>query len=244
MIIKCKFNFRKNVIAIMEKYLNSLKKTPLFKGIDEDELITMLRCITPRVISYRKNDYIALAGEKFDSLGIIAEGEASISMENAAGNRVMMAILKSGDMFGEMLVFSKTSAWPANVQAQEPCTVFFLQREKIIGECEKLCSWHRILIQNMLVIISERALMLNKKLEYLSIKSIRGKLSKFFLEESKKTGSTTFMLSMKRNELADFLNVSRPSMSREMCLMRDEDIIDFHLSSIKIKNIEALKAFL
>jgi CRP-like cAMP-binding protein len=228
----------------MEKYLNSLKKTPLFNGIDEKELLTMLKCINPRIITYKRNDYIALAGEKFNSLGIIAEGEASISMENAAGNRVMMAILKAGDMFGEMLVFSKISAWPANVQAQESCTAFFLQKEKIVGECEKMCSWHRILIQNMLVIISDKALMLNKKLEYLSIKSIKGKLSKFLLEESKKAGSTTFMLPMNRNELADFLNVSRPSMSREMCLMRDEKIIDFHLSSIKILDIEALKVFL
>lgn len=232
------------MIIIIEKYLTSLKKTPLFNGIDENELLTMLKCINPKIVSYKKNDYIALAGEKFNSLGVIAEGEASISMENAAGNRIMMAILKAGDMFGEMLVFSKLSAWPANVQAQEPCTVFFLQREKIIGECEKMCSWHRTLIQNMLVIISERALMLNKKLEYLSIKSIRGKLSKFLLEESKKAGSVTFMLPMNRNELADFLNVSRPSMSREMCLMRDEEIIDFHLSSIKILNVNALKSFL
>ncbi|WP_036947259.1 Crp/Fnr family transcriptional regulator [Pseudobacteroides cellulosolvens] len=229
---------------MMEKYLTSLKKAPLFNSIDENELLTMLKCINPKIVSYKKNDYIALAGEKFNSLGIIAEGEASISMENAAGNRIMMAILKAGDMFGEMLVFSKLSAWPANVQAQEPCTVFFLQREKIIGECEKMCSWHRTLIQNMLVIISERALMLNKKLEYLSIKSIRGKLSKFLLEESKKAGNTTFMLPMNRNELSDFLNVSRPSMSREMCLMRDEEIIDFHLSSIKILNVDALKSFL
>ncbi len=228
----------------MEKYLTSLKKTPLFNGINDDELLTMLNCIQPRIVSYKKNDYIALAGEKFNSIGIIAQGEASISKDNAAGNRVVMAILKAGDMFGEMLVFSKVSAWPANVQAQNSCTVFFIQREKIIGECEKMCTWHRTLIQNMLVIISERALMLNKKLEYLSIKSIRGKLSKFFLEESKKTGNLTFMLSMNRNELADFLNVSRPSMSREMCLMRDEGIIDFHLSSIKILNIEALKSFL
>jgi DNA-binding transcriptional regulator LsrR (DeoR family) len=50
-------------------------------------------------------------------------------------------------------------------------------------------------------------------------------------------------LPLKRNELADFLNVSRPSMSREMCAMRDEGIIEFHLSTFKIKDLEALKNF-
>ena len=50
------------------------------------------------------------------------------------------------------------------------------------------------------------------------------------------------MLAMNRNEMADFLNVARPSLSREMCRMRDEGIIDFHRSSVRIMDMEALKA--
>ncbi|HEY8349361.1 MAG TPA: helix-turn-helix domain-containing protein, partial [Clostridia bacterium] len=62
------------------------------------------------------------------------------------------------------------------------------------------------------------------------------------LEQYKKSGKTTFMLAMNRNELADFLNVARPSLSREMCRMRDEGMIDFHRSSVQIRDMEALKA--
>ena len=50
------------------------------------------------------------------------------------------------------------------------------------------------------------------------------------------------MLPLKRNEMADFLNIARPSLSREMCRMRDEGIIDFHRESIKIKDPDALKS--
>ena len=83
--------------------------------------------------------------------------------------------------------------------------------------------------------------MLNKKIEYLSIKSIRGKISMFILEQHKKTNKLIFTIEMNRNDLADYLNVSRPSMSREMCKMRDEGVIEFHLSTIKIKDLDALK---
>jgi CRP-like cAMP-binding protein len=93
----------------------------------------------------------------------------------------------------------------------------------------------------MLGIISEKALMLNRKVEYLAIKSMRAKISTFLLEQYKKTGKTTFMIPLNRNELADFLNVSRPSMSREMCRMKEEGIIDFHRASIRIINPDALK---
>ncbi|HHY04413.1 MAG TPA: winged helix-turn-helix domain-containing protein, partial [Thermoanaerobacterales bacterium] len=66
--------------------------------------------------------------------------------------------------------------------------------------------------------------------------------SMFLLDQYKKTGKTTFVLPMNRNDMADFLNVSRPSMSREMSRMKDEGIIDFHLSTIKIKDIQALRS--
>jgi DNA-binding transcriptional regulator LsrR (DeoR family) len=60
------------------------------------------------------------------------------------------------------------------------------------------------------------------------------------LEQYKKTGRDTFMLPMNRNELADFLNVTRPSLSREMSRLREEGVIDFHMESIKILQVDVL----
>ena len=65
----------------------------------------------------------------------------------------------------------------------------------------------------------------------------------YLIDQYKISKNTTLTIPLKRNELADFLNVSRPSLSREMCAMRDEGIIDFHLSTFKIKDIELLKSF-
>ncbi|HHW47158.1 MAG TPA: Crp/Fnr family transcriptional regulator, partial [Clostridiaceae bacterium] len=175
-------------------------------------------------------------------VGILLKGEATVSKEDAAGNRVVMTVLKEGDIFGEIVVFSGQTKWPASVLAQEHCEVLFLEKEKIVGECGKLCSWHRKLILNLLTVISEKALLLNKKVDYLTIKSIRGKISTYLLEQFKKTGNNHIKLPLNRNELADFLNVSRPSLSREMCKMRDEGIIDFYLSTVKILDIDELKA--
>lgn len=232
------------VRKIYKEYVKVLSGSIIFQNIVPEDIVSMLHCIKPKKQIYKKNEFIALAGERFKNLGIIFKGEAIVTKENLAGNRLVMTVLEPGNIFGEMAVFSAHPFWPSNVQAQEECEVLFLGKEKILGQCEKACPWHKTLIQNMLKIISERALMLNKKVEYLTIKSMRGKISTYLLEQSKKAGSTTFMLPLKRNELAEFLNVSRPSMSRELCRMRDEGLIDFHLSSFKIKNIEALKDIL
>jgi len=224
-----------------EKWLDIVTKSPLFHNISPSSLSAMLECIRPKVQIYRKNEYIAIEGDGFEGIGILLKGSASVSKENFSGNRVIVTMLEPSNMFGEIAAFSKHRVWPATVVAQDNSTVMFLPPEKIISDCEKLCVSHKTLVNNMLRIVSDRALMLNKKLEYITIKSMRGKICSFLLDEYKKAGTTTFMMPMNRNELADFLNVSRPSLSREMGRMRDEGLIEFHKSSVRLKDVEALK---
>jgi CRP-like cAMP-binding protein len=218
-----------------------LSKSPLFEGISGDQLELLLNCLKPKIETYKRNDLIAIAGNKFDSLGILLQGEATINKENALGNRVMIAMLEPGDMFGEVLIFSGETCWPSTIQAQKACKVLYLSSERIIGECKNVCPWHHMLIENMLKIISQKALILNKKVEYLTIGGVREKVSAFLLEQYKRFGKPAFTLPMNRNEMAEFLNVSRPSLSREMCRMRNKGIIDFHMSEVKIIDIERLK---
>ena len=229
------------MMEIYKKYLEEVSKTSLFQGIETDDLLTMLNCLKPRVCAYNRHDYIVTGGDAYESVGILLNGAATVSKENAKGNRIVMTRLKQGDIFGEIIAFSRQMTWPATVQAQEPCVVLFLPRGKIVGECDRMCSCHRTLIQNFLRVISERAMMLNKKVEYLTIKSMRGKICTYFLEQYFKEGTASITLTLNRNELSDFLNVSRPSMSREMGKMRDEEIIDYHLTTVKILDIERLK---
>lgn len=231
------------MIYIFDVKASVLPETLLFEGIEKDDLALMLDCLEPRICDYKKDEFITMAGDAFESVGILLKGKAAVIKETFAGNRVVIAILQPGDMFGEMVVFSKNPVWPSTVIAQEDCTVFFLSGNKITGQCDKVCPWHKTLILNMLKIVSERALVLNKKVEYLTIKSMRGKISAFLLDQYKKTGKNIFVLPMNRNNMADFLNVSRPSMSREMSRMKDEGIIDYHRSTIKIKDVEALRRY-
>ncbi|MDF9409993.1 Crp/Fnr family transcriptional regulator [Pelotomaculum isophthalicicum JI] len=223
------------------KWMKVLSKCELFRGISPDELNVVFGCLKPNVNSYEKNDWVAVAGEKFTGLGVVLSGEVVVAKENAAGNRVIMAVCGPGEMFGEMAAFSGDGVWPVTVAARTTCTVMFLPAGKIVGNCENSCMSHRQLITNMLEIVSGKALMLHRKVEYLAIKSLREKISTFLLEQYKRTGNTTFMMPLKRNELADFLNVSRPSLSREMSRLRDEGVIEFHRDSMKIKEVDALK---
>ncbi len=221
--------------------VKALEKCELFEGFDTGQLVSVLKCFDLKLNSYEKGDFIVRAGEKYTGLGIIAAGNALITKENAAGNRVMMGSISEGELFGEVIAFSGREVWPASVQAQSACKAMFIENNAIVSPCSQVCSFHTQLIRNLLRIVSVKAVMLNRRVEYLSLKSINSKIASLLLEHMEKTGSNTFRLPMNRNEMADFLNISRPSMSREMGIMRDNGIIDFQKEAIKILKVDKLK---
>lgn len=225
---------------LKEKKLRILSGSLLFAGIEPETLAVMLDCLQPKISTHAKNSFITVEGQPFTGLGILLAGEAAVVKETVSGARSMLSPLRAGDMFGEMIAFSARQTWPASVFAQSECAVVFLPPQKITGTCPNACAGHQRLIRNMLLIVSEKALMLNRKVEYLTIRSMRAKIAAYLLEQHKQAGKTTFILPLKRNDLADFLNVSRTALSREMGRMRDEGLLEFYRSSVRLTDVGAL----
>ncbi|SHI17605.1 cAMP-binding domain of CRP or a regulatory subunit of cAMP-dependent protein kinases [Sporobacter termitidis DSM 10068] len=219
-------------------------RSSLFSGLDSEGLQHVLNCLNYRVVNYEKNDYVVRIDEEIDGVCIMVEGEAAVVRESSNGSRVIVNIFHVGQMFGETVVFSGDTKWPSTAQALTACTVMFLYPEKILTMCERACAYHKIILGNLVRVVSEKATILNRKVDYLSLKSINGKLSKYLLEQYKASGTAIFTLPLNREALADFLNVSRPSMSRELGRMRDNGIIDFYKESIRILDVAKLEALL
>lgn len=226
---------------VLDDYILVLEKSALFRGIEASTIGNMISCFAPVRLKYQKNEQIVGAGEPYTGIGIVIEGEVLVTKESIAGNRTIMSVLKKGDMFGEMVSFTEVKKWPATVTAQSDCEVIFIKPEMVLNQCKNVCEGHRQMIENLMKVMAKKALMLNKKLEYLSIRSLRGRLSAYLLEQYASKKEVMFLLPMNRDELADFFNVTRPSLSRELSRMKTEKIIDFHKSSFKILDLGALK---
>jgi len=227
---------------VKPEQLSALSSSKLFSGIGKEELAAFLICLNPRIQEYEKDDFIAIAGEPLEGIGLVLSGKVGILKESIAGNRTILSVLRQGNLFGEAAAWGSGRRWPATALAMEPCCVLFIPPEKLTGQCPRNCAWHKSIIGNMLGILAEKAMELNRKMELLEIKSMRGKLCAYFYDLYKRAGSTAFTLPLNRNDLADYLDVSRPSMSREMGRMRDEGIIDFHLSSVLIKDVKQIQS--
>ncbi|HEY95600.1 MAG TPA: Crp/Fnr family transcriptional regulator [Dehalococcoidia bacterium] len=221
--------------------LEAIKSSPLFRNIDEESLNIMLDCLDPRMKKYRQREIIVAYGQPFTGMGILAGGRIALTREQYSGNRIIMGFLGEGNIFGEMLAFSDRKTWPVTVISQEESTVLYLPPDRITNTCSNVCASHTTLIMNMLSILSNRALMLNRKIEHISVKSIRGKISSYLLDMLRDSKSNIIVIPMKRHELADYLNIPRPSLSRELGFMRNEGIISFEGSTITVKNAGKLE---
>ena len=226
-----------------EKWINQLMKIELFKNLEKEQLKSMLFCLKPNIKTYKKNETITIEGEQLTGIGIVLDGKVIICKETLAGDRVIMSKLTVGELFGEVAAFS-TNIWLSTVEAYTDCTIMFFPPQKIVGVCHKSCTGHKTLIQNMLQIVAIKALILNEKVELLSLKSIREKISIYLLKQYNINNSLIFNIPLNRKELAEYLLVSRPSLSRELANMKQEGILDSHRNSFKIIDLEKLKACL
>ncbi len=224
----------------MEQYFPILRKSVLFRGIEEGEYKFLLGCLGTQIKHYKEDEYLFFAGDKIGHIGILLSGRLQILKENLAGNKHIVALLEPSNMFAEGIVCTTARISPVTVQAMEDAKILLIPYERIIETCGQACSFHLRLIQNMMIILSEKNIILNYKLDLLTLKGMREKLASYLLKVGLESGSHTFQIPLNRTELADFLNVSRTSMCRELTRMKDEGLIDLYGRSFKIMNKEGL----
>ena len=226
---------------MLDVYHNALLKCVLFQGMKADEILQILGCIAPRTANYAKGELMTQEGGSMREIGIVLAGVVDVTKETPLGERIVLNKIQDGGIFGEVAALADAQRAPATIFASEKSTVLYLLPEKILNPCQKVCPWHKQLTANLVHIVADKALYLNRKIDYLVIKSMRAKLCTYLYEQYSKTASLRLILQFNRNELADFLNVSRPSMSRELGRMRDEGIISFSGSEFQLLNLPLLE---
>lgn len=208
-------------------------KTSLFANMDHADAQHLLNRLPSRIETYQKDAVIFRGEEIIHELGIVLKGQVLIGKETRSGNLTLIALLDPGSLLGEVMALTNNPISNMVTANTEGTQILFLPVDAIMKE-PKL---HR----NLTLLVARKALYLNKRVYYLQLKSIQGKISKFILEESDKEGTDTFTTSFNRQTMAEYLNVSRPSLSRELGVLKKNGIIDYYKGSIKVLNRKALE---
>lgn len=218
----------------MQQYLEILRQSGLFAGVQAQELEAMLGCLQPRMADYRKDDFILSAGDTTDSFALVLQGSVHIIQEDFWGNRNILSAIGPGGAFAES--FAATPGRPMNVSAlaSGDCRVMFLNLRRVLTTCPSSCGHHRQIIENLLGKLAEKNQQLSEKLSHMSKRSTRQKLLSYLSAEAVRQGGNLFEIPFNRQQLADYLSVDRSALSAELGKLQREGLLDFHRSTFKI----------
>ncbi|MDO5520191.1 MAG: Crp/Fnr family transcriptional regulator [bacterium] len=213
----------------------------LFKNMSEEDITKTLSCSGAKEQYFKKNSYLFHTGDIPAYLYILTEGEVHVCKDTPNGNRLIMnTFSKPGTTFGEVYLFVDEKPYDFYVVTTKDTRVLCVPKHYFYQTCDRSCGHHQKVIKNMLSILSEKAYFLNKKIQIIAAGSLRHKLAEFFLQNCTDEGIVTS--SMSREQLADYLGVTRPSLSRELMKMKEEGILEINRKQIKILDFDLLES--
>ncbi len=210
----------------MKKYLQILKKCPLFYGIDDDSLITMLGCLGARVAEFDKKYTVMAEGSRAAYVGIVLTGSVQIVQVDYYGNRSILSGFGPSELFCEAFACAEVTALPVSVIANEKSEIMLIDCAHILHTCHNNCGFHNQLIFNLMKDVATKTIIFHQKIEIMSKRTTREKLMAYLMLIQKKTGKSSFEIPFDRQELADYLEVDRSGLSAEISKLKAEGIID------------------
>ncbi len=216
-----------------------LTTSDLFRGLSESDITEFIKNNGGFTAYYKVGEEIFSQGGIPQYLFILEEGSVVVENISLNGQRsIVNRFTKSGTVFGEVYLYLSPRAYDYSCVADIETKICKIPKNAFVMENKEFHNSK--VINNMLLILSQKAFYLNQKLLVQSAKTLREKLSRFFLM---KASDKNLVLEFNREELADFLGVARPSISREIMKMKREDLIDVKGNKIIIHR-EKLSKFL
>ena len=228
----------------MVENIKDCERIHLFRDISREEIEKMFRCSKTVERSFEDGSYVFRQGETPKNLFLILEGSVMISKDFASGKRDVLFVVGQGDVFGEMYLFADARTYWYDAIAQEKVKLLEIPWEFFYCFCSNACEHHRMITKNMLEIQSEKNFAMTRKLHLLSGTTLRERIALWLNEQvdDNSAGTHIVRLAMNREELADYLGTTRPSLSRELMKMQQEQLIETDRNTIKIVDRDALEA--
>lgn len=219
----------------MEAFYSVLKTSPLFSGIAENGLTAMISCIDPKKVSFAKDAFLLRVGDVAESIGVVLQGSVLVVQEDIWGNRNILSKAGPGQTFAAAYACAPGATLKANVIAETPATVLFLNMQRVLNVCPSACAHHSRIIRNLLGELAQKNLHMSEKLTHMGQRSTRAKLMSYFSAEQQRLGTYEFDIPFSRQQLADYLAVDRSGLSVELSKMRDEGLLDFNKNHFCLK---------
>jgi CRP/FNR family transcriptional regulator, anaerobic regulatory protein len=216
------------------------RKVSLFSSLSDEELNKVTNLITRK--HFEKGEIIFAEGEVFDKLFIINSGSIKIFKYTKEGKEQIVYILKEGEFLGDLNLLKK-NAFKFNATALETTNFCIINKD----DFDKIIKANPEISLKVLEYAHDRISSLEELIQTLTTKDIETRLATLLINFSKTFGVKSNVgieinLPLSREEMANFIGVTRETISRKLSYFQSENIIEIiENKRIFIKNISKLE---
>lgn len=201
----------------------ALKRTALFRVLDDETLRSVATLATPR--SFHKDEVLFIAGQKAQGLYIIVQGSVRAFRESTDGREQVIHVETAGATIAEVPVFDDGN-YPSTVAAEEDTQVLFLDKRDV----RQLCMRHPEIPMAGLRFLAERLRRCAELVETLSLKDVSQRVARFLLSEASRQGQKTsrgtlLNLGQTHQQIAARVGTVREVISRSFSRLQQDGLI-------------------
>lgn len=218
--------------------VNELKEIKLFanfSNLEIKEAINSLKIINK---TYLKGEVIFHQGDIINTIGIVLEGSVNIENIDIWGNKNILSHIEKYQIFAETYALLKKEPLMVEAVSNETSNILLLNIESINYLNNISDSWKIKLLSNLLEISIQKNLNLSIRSFHTSSKSIRSRVMAYLNTMAIKTNKKEFNIPFNREQLANYLNVERTALSKELSKMQKDNIIKVKKNHFIIVDID------
>lgn len=226
-------------ILLSDIHKEKLFQIPLFRDLPQNIKLSLLDKLDFVVYAADKKEIVVTQGTPCNKLYVLLEGKLRTDIIDGLGNEVMIEYIIAPRTFATPHLFSSNNTLPATFTATEDSVVLMATKESTF----KVISQDPQVLHNFLCIAGNCNICTVSRLKPLSRKTVRERFIVYLFEHKKKE-SLKVEIMHTQSQLAEYLNVTRPALSKEINKMMKEGLIVMEGKSIDILNIRALEKYL
>ena len=212
--------------------------SPLFQDLSEAELDTLAAAGHLRTRQFAKHEVIFRAGSCVREIGIVLRGSVHIENLDLWGTKSILSSVGAGQAFAETYAFCG-EALMVDAVAAEHCEILFLHTAALTDARIEPALQDKLL-RRLLAVSMRKNLSLSQRIFCTTPKTVRGRLLTYFSAQAARSGSLQFEIPFNRQQLADYLNLDRSALSKELCRMRDEGLLTFRKNHFVLRQLPEL----
>ena len=220
--------------------INDIFTIPLFRNFTKEMQSEVLERLDYRIDEYPKGEVIIRQGTVCKYLHLLLEGKLYVDVIDVSGNEVRVETIHAPRSFATPHIFAEKNLFPATFTVVEDVTLLRATKESVFA----LMNSMPLFLQNFLCVSTSCNKCTLTRLRVLTFRSIRARFIYYLFSNMKDDSDTIALEEHNLVQLAEYLGITRPALSKEIKKLVDEGHIAFSHRKVKIINKQALSHML